>query len=360
MVRDKSQIIVRRILLGVFVVGLLILSYRVLEPFLIPVAWAGILAYVTWPIYRRLRAVVPSPGGSALLMTLVLTAAFILPVIWLIIVLRDELAIAYDLVSEQLSHGPITLPEFVTNIPWLGEQLQAFLDRITLDRGALRAEVADWLERGREHVGQLAGSVTRNVAKFGFALLTVFFFYRDGQRLISQLRLVLEHFLGSRAHRYLDATGITTKAVVYGIVLTAIVQGMLAGLGYWVAGVQAPVLLGAVTALVALIPFGTPFVWGSIAIALLIMGNTWGGIGLLLWGTFAVSWVDNLIRPLVISTATKIPFLLVMFGVLGGAVAFGMVGLFVGPIILAVLLAVWQEWLEEHAMREPGEGSRHA
>lgn len=355
--QEKSQVLVRRILLGVFIGGLLLLSYRVLQPFVVPVVWAGILAYVTWPLYLRLLALVRLPSLSALLMTLLLTAAFVLPVIWLVALLRDEVAVAYALITEQLSHGPIRLPAFLANIPWLGEQLQAFLDRITANRAALQGELGQWLEHGREQVGHLAGSITRNIAKFGFALLTVFFFFRDGRHLIGQLRMALEYFLGERAHGYLEAAGVTTKAVVYGIVLTALAQGVLAGLGYWVAGGKAPVLLGAVTALVALVPFGTPFVWGSIGVWLLVTGDTWAGIGLLLWGTFAVSWVDNLIRPLVISSATRIPFLLVMFGVLGGAVAFGLVGLFLGPVILAVLMAVWQEWLEEHAPRGPGEGA---
>jgi predicted PurR-regulated permease PerM len=138
-----------------------------------------------------------------------------------------------------------------------------------------------------------------------------------------------------------------TKAVVWGLVATALAQGALAGLGYWWAGVDAPVLFGAVTALVAMLPFGAPFVWGSIGIWLLVSGNLTAGIGLLVWGALVVSWIDNLIRPLVISSATRIPFLLVLFGVLGGLAAFGLIGLFLGPVILAVLVAVWREWLEE-------------
>ena len=98
----------------------------------------------------------------------------------------------------------------------------------------------------------------------------------------------------------------------------SLAEGVVAGLGYWWAGVSAPILLSAVTALIAMIPFGTPFAWGSIGIWLLISGDTVGGIGLLLWGALVVSWVDNLVRPLVISNATRIPFVLVMFGVLAG------------------------------------------
>ena len=187
-------------------------------------------------------------------------------------------------------------------------------------------------------------------------MVTVLFLYRDGESLLRQLRQVLRRLVGARIEGYLGAVGATTKAVVYGLVLTALAQGVLAGLGYWVAGVNAPVLLAALTALIALIPFGTPFVWGSIGVWLLLNGQTAAGFGLLLWGALVVSWVDNLVRPMVISGASRVPFLLVMFGVLGGVAAFGLIGLFVGPVILAVMMAVWREWLGGEAALHGVEG----
>jgi predicted PurR-regulated permease PerM len=178
-----------------------------------------------------------------------------------------------------------------------------------------------------------------------FALLTAFFTYRHGEQLAGQVTLVLERVVGDRVHGYLAAIGDTTRAVVYGLVLAALAQGFLAGIGYLIAGLQAPVLLGAVTALIALIPFGAPLIWIGASLWLIVTGDLKSGIFLIIWGAGVVSWVDNLIRPLVISNATRIPFLLVLFGVLGGIAAFGLVGLFVGPVILAVLMAVWREWL---------------
>ena len=338
----------RRIILGLLLGGLLILTYAVLHLFLVPVAWAGILAYTTWPLYARLRRGLHGQAtGSALIMTLLLTAAFVLPLLWLIALLRGELAAAYATVAAYLAQGPHPLPELIARIPWLGERLQEFLDQLAGDPAAARAQIAQWVEQRTDELLDLLGGVGRNAAKLGFALLAVFFLYRDGESLLDQVQRVLRRFLGARVDAYLAAVGATTKAVVYGLVLTALAQGALAGLGYWVAGVQAPVLLAALTALIALIPFGTPLVWGSIGVWLLLNGQVAAGVGLLAWGALVVSWVDNLIRPLVISSATRIPFLLVMFGVLGGLAAFGLVGLFLGPVILAVLMAVWREWLEE-------------
>lgn len=344
---QAQRALTRKAVLGVLIAGLLLLSYQVLQFFLVPVAWAGILAFVTWPIYARLAQAAPDMRNlTALAMTIALAATFVVPVIGLVVMLKEDVAAAYLMLRDEYSIDKLRLPDFVRGIPWLGNWLQSLLDALANDREELRRQALTWVEPWIGKLGVIASNVTHVVANMGLALLTVFFFYRDGEVLAQQFGRVLRLFVGRRAQHYVRAIGDTTKAVVYGIVLTAVAQGTLAGLGYWVAGVRAPALLGGITALVALVPFGTPFVWGSAGIWLLVTGHTVEGIGLLVWGTLVVSSVDNLIRPMVISSATRIPFLLVMFGVIGGLIAFGPVGLFLGPVVLAVLLAVWHEWLE--------------
>ncbi|ENO89197.1 AI-2E family transporter [Thauera linaloolentis] len=359
MIDQVAEKIARRVILGLLLGGLLVLSYAVLNPFIVPVAWAVIIAYATWPLYRRLTRCMPHrPNVSALIMSLMLTAAFVLPALWLASLLRNEAGLAIAAITAEIRHGTLVLPEFIRNLPWIGDDLQQLLDELTGDPEAFRAQLTEWVRLGSDHAVALIGDVGRNAAKLGFALITVFFLYRDGERILQQVHQVLKRFLGGRVDDYLSAVGSMTKAVVWGLVATALAQGFVAGLGYWWAGVAAPVLLGAVTALIAMIPFGTPFAWGSIAAWLLISGETAAGIGLLLWGVLVVSWVDNLVRPLVISNATRIPFVLVMFGVLGGLAAFGLVGLFLGPVVLAVLMAVWREWIEDSDLdtlkRRPG------
>lgn len=340
----------RRVILALLLGGLFVLGYLVLSWFIVPAIWAAILAYVTWPIYVRLRKLLRGHAmASALAMTVLLTTAFVLPLLWLIALLQGEFVLAYQSASAYMAEGPHRLPDFVLHLPWAGERLQGLLDQFTNDPAALRAQLANWAQQWLGQLGNLVGGVAQNALKLGFAVLTVLFVYRDGDTLLDQVRRVLRRFLGKRVDGYIAAIGITTKAVLYGLVLTALAQGALAGVGYWAAGVRAPVLFGAFTALVALMPFGTPFVWGAIGVWLLVAGKTLEGIGLLLWGALVVSWVDNLIRPLVISSATHIPFLLVMFGVIGGLASFGLIGMFVGPVIVAVLLALWREWLEEQA-----------
>ena len=354
MIDQVAEKIVRRIILGFLLGGLLVLSYAVLHLFIVPVAWAIIIAYSTWPLYAALRTrLARHPSLGALTMTLLLTTAFVVPALWIGILLRGEIGVAIATLTAQLKQGSLVLPDFVRGLPWIGDALQALIDGSTGDPEAYRAQMTDWVRQGADQLVALVGDVGRNAAKLGLALVTVFFVYRDGERVLEQVRLVLHRFLGARIDNYLAAVGGMTKAVVWGLIVTALAQGFVAALGYWWAGVSAPVLLGAVTALIAMIPFGTPFAWGSIGVWLLVSGDTVAGIGLLLWGALVVSWVDNVVRPLVISNATRIPFLLVLFGVLGGLAAFGLVGLFLGPVVLAVLMAVWREWIEESELGPP-------
>lgn len=348
MTTSDGERLISRLILGLLLGGLLLLAYQVLNLFLIPVLWAAILAYVTWPAYRCLtRELRGRSTASALLMTLLLTAVFALPLLWLIALLRVELPYAYQALTAYLHQGPQVLPAYIVDIPWLGQQAQALFERLASDKDALGQYLAELGQPWIDEIASILGGFGRNALKFGIALVTVFFIYRDGESLLHQTRQVLTRFLGDRAQPYLHAIGTTTQAVVYGLVLTALAQGLLAGLGYWAAGVPAPVLLGAATAAIAMIPFGPPLIWVPAGVWLLLNEQLLAGIGLLLWGALVVSWIDNLVRPLVISSATRVPFLLVMFGVLGGIAAFGLIGLFLGPVIVAVLLAVWREWLEE-------------
>ncbi|PTQ91319.1 putative PurR-regulated permease PerM [Agitococcus lubricus] len=341
-----------RALLAIILIILFVLAYQVLAIFMIPVAWAGILAYVTWPAYARLQRRFPyHPNTVAGLMSFALTLLIVVPLLVAIFTLRHEAALVYDLIASKIGQGSFQLPTWLKTWPF-AKELQAFLDNLLANPESFKAQIQIWFQKGFGAAAQVAGSIGKNVAKLMMVLFILFFFYRDGEKIVAQVQRALQVLIGERVHRYIQAIGDTTRAVVYGIVLTALAQGFLAGVGYAVAGLESPVFLAALTAMIAMIPFGTPFAWGSIALWLMMSGQHVAGIGLALWGALVVSSIDNVIRPLVISSATQIPFLLVMFGVLGGLSAFGMVGLFLGPVILAILLAIWQQWLDDKPTAE--------
>lgn len=342
----------RRVLVAGLILGIVLLTFSVLQPFIVPLIWGGILAYVSWPLQQRIeRALRGRSGLAALATALLVTLAIVVPLVWLILMVRVEAVGAYANIQSFLASKP-SLPPALRDLPWVGDWAQGMLQQLSADPTAIREQLVLTLEQSSVEVSKLIGGVGRNVAKLFFAVLSMFFLLRDGPRLMREARAVLEGILGPRVHDYLDAIGATTKAVVYALVLGAIAQGTVAGIGYWWLGVEAPVLMGAITVLIALIPFGAPLVWGSLSLWMLVTGDLWHGIGLLLWGALVVSWVDNLVRPMVISNATRMPFLLVVFGVLGGVLAFGLVGLFIGPVLLAVSLAIWREWLEEHQQKD--------
>ena len=337
----------RRLITAALLAGLVLLGFRVMEHFIVPVVWAAILAFVTWPAYLR---VLSACGGrsiiASLLMTVAVSLAVIAPIAWLAVVLRIEVAhLWHD--TQALLAGGGQLPAAVLKLPWLGDQLRDLTQRAAQDPHVLGLEVRRVADHSFEQIARFVGGIGREVVKMALTAVSLFFVYRDGQRLAGQLAQALEQVLGPRIHGYLRAIEQTVKAVVYGLVLTALVQGFLVGLGYLVAGVGAPVFLAALTTVAGLIPFAAPTIWGGVCAWLFITGNTVAGAGLLIWGGIVMGWTDHIVRPLLISREAQIPFLVVLFGVLGGLASFGLVGLFVGPVILAVLLAIWREWLLE-------------
>lgn len=342
----------RRVLVAGLILGIVLLTFTVLRPFIVPLIWGGILAYVSWPLQQRMiRWMRGRVGPASLATTLIVSLAIVVPLVWLALMMRVEAISAYAAVQNFLASKP-QLPAAIRDLPWIGQVAQETLQQMSQDPKAIGQQFVLLMEESSVEVSRLIGGVGRNVAKLFFAVLSMFFLLRDGPRLLHDARAILEGILGPTVRDYLEAIGSTTQAVVYALILGALAQGAVAGVGYAVFGIEAPVLVGAVTVLVALIPFGAPLIWGSLSIWLMVSGNVWQGVGLMLWGLLLVSWVDNIVRPLVISNATRMPFLLVVFGVLGGVLAFGLVGLFIGPVLLAVSLAIWREWLEQHQKPE--------
>jgi predicted PurR-regulated permease PerM len=314
----------------------------------VPIVWAAILGYVSWPAYEWLLAKLGNRTSlAALLMTALVSAAVILPIAWMVVVLRLELIRSYHDMQELFAGGGLKLPAALLRLPWVGDQLQDLSARVAQDPQALGLELRKITDHSFGQVGHIIGDVSRNAVKLGFAVLSLFFVYRGGERAAGQVKRALERALGPRVDNYLSAIGQTVKAVIYGLGLAALVQGVLAGIGYWIAGVSAPIFLAALTTMVGVIPFAVPLLWGGVSAWLLVTGHNVAGIALFAWMVLVVGWTDHFVRPLLISRGAQIPFIIVLFGVLGGLAAFGLVGLFLGPVILAVLLAVWREWLAE-------------
>ena len=338
----------QKVLLFGLIFILFYLSFQVLKYFIVPVLWAAIIAYITWPLYHSVQKLCgPRPTLSATLMISMVVLVVGIPLTFAIFMLQHEGRNLFYELQKQVFSGHLDVPQFIRDLPIIGKEVTRTLKEINTDPNSIIQNVSGWFQSHLNYGRLVLSEISKNIFKLCFAVMSLFFFYRDGQTILNQVSKALEMVIGPRIHHYLDTISETTRAVVYGVGLTAIAQALLAGLSYFVAGVPNPMVLTIVTFIFALIPFGPPVAYSAVSLWLFSQGQTIEAIGVMVWGVCVVSTADNVIRPLVISGATQIPFLLIMFGVLGGLASFGMVGLFVGPVILAVLLAIWREWLHE-------------
>ena len=338
----------QKVLLFGLIFILFYLSFQVLKYFIVPVLWAAIIAYITWPLYHSVQKLCgPRPTLSATLMISMVVLVVGIPLTFAIFMLQHEGRNLFYELQRQVFSGHLDVPQFIRDLPIIGKEVTRTLKEINTDPNSIVQNVSGWFQSHLNYGRLVLSEISKNIFKLCFAVMSLFFFYRDGQTILNQVSKALEMVIGPRIHHYLDTISETTRAVVYGVGLTAIAQALLAGLSYFVAGVPNPMVLTIVTFIFALIPFGPPVAYSAVSLWLFSQGQTIEAIGVMAWGVCVVSTADNVIRPLVISGATQIPFLLIMFGVLGGLASFGMVGLFVGPVILAVLLAIWREWLHE-------------
>lgn len=278
-----KEFIIQRLLAITLLVVLFILCFQVVQFFIVPALWAAILAYVTFPVYnffhQRVRF---SPSFSAAIMTVSITLMIGVPLVVGIFILQQE---ALSLISNliyRIKVGYLDVPDSVKDIPIIGQQVKDVLWRINKNPEGTLEAFRLWVQ-SHLYYGKVAFDVVfSSLAKLGMALMTLFFFYRDGTSLVRQIRQALRNIIGNRIDGYIDSVGTTTRAVVYGIGLTALAQAALAGIGYYFSGAPSPILLTIITFIIALIPFGTPFVWGGVSIWLLSQGHTVEGIGLAL------------------------------------------------------------------------------
>jgi len=346
---DHENWFIRRVLLAMLVTATLFACLVVIAPFLSPIAWAAILAYSSWPLYRRFRSLFGKwTSTAAFAMATLLTCAVVLPMLWMFALVGRELMVAYRALADLAAGGSYTLPGVIRALPWVGEQIQQQVDRYSAEPAALVHQLGIWMQAWAGELTSMAGGIGRNLGKLLITMVTVFVFYLDGESIIAQSRRVLVRLFDDRLDPYIATMATMTRSVVYGLVATAFAQGLVAGIGYAIVGISASVLLGALTGILSVVPMvGTGVVWGSLSIYLAVTGHLWKAVILAIWGLVLVHPTDNILRPLLISNATRVPFLVVMFGVLGGMAAFGLVGALLGPIILAMGLAVWREWAIE-------------
>ncbi|MDE2585649.1 MAG: AI-2E family transporter [Betaproteobacteria bacterium] len=337
--------------LGLAALGLLIVGcFLVLRPFVSAVLWAAILATTLWPVFHWLDGYMGRYRSLTALVTTLLTALVMLaPFVIVALGLAGNVAELTDAARKLLEGGLPEAPQWLTDIPFVGERLLGYWQPYVHDGARLVAAMKDYIEPAKTALLAGGQAIGLGVVQLALSIFLVFFLFRDGEAVSARLQAVMGRLAGERAQRLLAIAEGTVGGVVYGILGTALAQGVLAGIGFAIAGVPGALLLGLATFFLSAVPVGPPLVWIPAALWLFQRGDTGWAIFIAAWGFFVVSTVDNVLKPLIISRGASLPFALVFLGVLGGVLAFGFIGVFLGPTLLAVGYRLLQEWTAELA-----------
>lgn len=390
---------------------LLIGGFYILKPFMTAIMWSVILGFSLWPAQRLLTKWF---GGrktlASIIVALVVSLLLVGPIVLLGVGLADDAALLGNTTKKWVESASEKPPQWASKLPIVGGQIDSYWIKFTdtrkswienINKGMQEAPppkakivgpdgelletdpdpakaIVEGLNKPKEQVavpedelindarlfemlGKLLAwartwlvsatvSVVTGMVQIALSIVLTFFILRDGQAIGARVAVGASRIAGARGQHLIKVAGNTVRGVVYGIIGTAVAQGVLAGIGFGMAGVPAAALLGVLTFFLSAVPVGPPLVWIPATIWLFSVDKNGWAVFMLVWGIFLVSGVDNIIKPYLISHGSKIPFIIVFMGVIGGALAFGLVGVFLGPTLLAVAYRVIEEWSSVNAL----------
>ncbi|WP_445371925.1 AI-2E family transporter [Methylomonas sp. HW2-6] len=335
--------------------GLLLFAcYQVLQPFVFDLLWAAILCFVTWPLYSRLREWHFSANRAAATMVLPIGILLLTPFVTAGFSFTEDINRLLQWLNQSVHTWPAA-PEWLERLPWLGDRAKSAWQNIGEDTSRLvnlarpyALGAGTWiLQQGIKLGGQLM--------HMGLSILVLFFFYRDGERVAEHVVIAVRRLAGERSQRILHIVRSSLRAVVYGIIGTALVQALASMLGFVLAEVPYAFVLGVVAFFLMLLPAAGTVVWLPVALWLLVEGETGRAIFIALWFLLFVGTIDNWLRPVLISREVELPFVLIVFGIFGGLLAFGFIGVFIGPTLLATSYALVLDWLISKEREQSGD-----
>ena len=348
----NGQVFYRRTVGLLVATALAVLLWRIVEPFLTPLLWAGFLAFLLQPLQQRVAAACSGRESlAALLLTLLALVLFVGPLGILGAVFAaqaGELATHAQRLAVELE-----LRSFndLLQQPWMRGWVGWIEQHLAVSTAQLQAWAVSGAQRMLAPLAAMGGAFFLNavgtVMSFLFMLILLFFLVRDGASMMAALVRLVPMDQPHR-ERLFGRLGAVTEAVVFGTLVTAMVQGTLVGLAFAVAGLASPVVFGVLAAVLSVVPFGgTALVWGPAVVWLAVMGDYLPAVLLFAFGAGIVGTIDNLLKPLLISGRGDVPTLAVFIGVLGGLSAFGLIGMFLGPVIIALALELLSFLAEE-------------
>ena len=354
---DKKQITTIVFLLCVAAIALYF-CYLIARPFLSPIFLALMIAIVFHPVHARIHGQIRRKNVAALISTILVLIVVVVPAVGLGVVVSKEVRGLYQLLDQKSAEEGGWNPYVTHAAERVFNWASQYVDLSALN---LRATLLRWLEGTSRLLLSWGAHVVGNIIAFiGQAIVaffTLFFLLRDGGRMTIRFATLLP-LRADQVERLFRGISNSIIANFYGCLAVGAAQGTLAGLAFWVLGLPSPVLWALVTALFSLIPIvGSAAVWGPAVLILVIGGHWWKGLILLGWGAIVIGQVDSVLRPYVISGRAKLHTLLVFFALLGGVKAFGVMGLFIGPVVLSVTLVLLQMLQEVNSESPPGESA---
>lgn len=327
-------------------VSIVILALFIIQKFVPCLIWASIITISTYPLYTRWRKFFgKNKNLSALLFTVLFSLILLLPVSWLVGILITELQLFINYLQEINQFGGAP-PEFLARLPFINDDLVKYWNENIGHPGNVKSLLSNLhltLTPASYYIKQIGTNLVNRGFLLGFTLLSLFFFYRDGDKIYEQVNHVGRYCLGDRWYRYADKLPQALRSTVNGTIVVGIGVGILMGICYGLVHFPAPTLTGFITAIAAMIPFAVPLVFVVVALILVAGGSVISAIVVLVWGTLVMFVADHFIKPVLIGGATELPFLAVLFGILGGVETLGILGLFLGPIIMVLFITLWQE-----------------
>ncbi len=319
----------------------------IVRDFLPALAWAAILAIALSPSYRRLSRALPGRGLIApLAATLLVGLVFVAPLAYAAIAAASEAGAILRYLGE-LRRSGLPAPEWLGQLPGLGPLAAEWWRANLADPQAAQALLGRLYEQlPTQSARQFGADVVHRLTLFVFTLLTLFFLFRDGAALADQLRRLSHRLLGPGGERIGGRMISAVHGTVNGLVLVGLAEGLLLGVAYRLAGLPHAATMAAVTGVLAVIPFGAPIAFGAAALYLLAAGAAGAAAGVFGFGVAVTFVADHFVRPILIGGAARLPFLWVLLGILGGLRSFGLLGLFLGPMVMAALISLWREWTE--------------
>lgn len=323
-------------------------AFWLLHGFIPAMLWAVVIAIATWPLRQKVAIETRFNSiGVAMIMTFTVALLLFFPIVYGLILAASDMGSLTNWIIEIQETG-ISTPEWIHTLPKFGDQMADWWSKNLADPAGLSVFLgnADHVLI-KDLVQNLSTQVAHRLTTMVFTIVTLFFLYKQGEDFSDKTLKLLEKLSGESGKRYGIQAATAIRATVNGVVLVGLAEGLFIGMSYWVANAPHAAILGLATGALAMIPFAAPLIFTGVSVVLMTQGNMIAAISVFVYGMTVLAIGDHVLRPKIIGNSVELPFLWVLFGILGGVEVFGLIGLFIGPALMALVVMMWSDMTKE-------------